>query len=148
MFRPQRDRLRVASLRNRCVKQLREVGAAVLEEPQEKLHVLRWFAVMHIQLVLRQRLLVAPDVEIVTAHEDQFRRGIGESDREKTGGLVTDASEAFNVFLRKTPMKRLPQISRKRPRGGLVRDKRVGIRVRTRRRQADAEEYSRDSGTN
>jgi hypothetical protein len=49
-------------------------------------------------------------------------------------------SEAFDVFSRKAPVKHLAQVRLKRLRGHLVRDKRVGIRVRAGRSQADAEE--------
>ena len=95
---------------------------------------------MHFQLVHRQRLLVALDVKIVRAHKDQFRRGIGEDDREKTRGLVADVPEAFDVLPWKAPVKRLQQVRLKRLRGCLVRDKRVGIRVRAGSGQANAEE--------
>ena len=40
----------------------------------------------------------------------------------------------------KTPVKHLSQVRLKRLRGRLVRDKRIGIRVRAGRGQADAEE--------
>ena len=47
------------------IEQVREIRAAVLEEAQQKLHLLGWFAVVHLQLVRRERLFVALDVEVV-----------------------------------------------------------------------------------